>query len=95
MIDMGFEDKLLKILDAMPKAHQKSENEEEAERQEKDRTNMYRTTIMFSATMPPAVENLARRYLRRPAIIYIGEVGRAVDKIKQNVEWMKSEFEKR
>jgi ATP-dependent RNA helicase DDX23/PRP28 len=95
MIDMGFEDKLLKILDAMPKASQKSENEEEAERQEKDRTNMYRTTIMFSATMPPAVENLARKYLRRPAIIYIGEVGRAVDKIKQNVEWMKSEFDKR
>jgi ATP-dependent RNA helicase DDX23/PRP28 len=95
MIDMGFEDKLLKILDSMPKASQKSENEEEAERQEKDHRNIYRTTIMFSATMPPAVENLARRYLRRPAIIYIGEVGRAVDKIKQNVEWVKSEYEKR
>lgn len=35
----------------------------------------YRQTVMFTATMPPAVERLARSYLRRPAVVYIGSVG--------------------
>jgi hypothetical protein len=45
----------------MPKATLKPE--EEGAQLEEART--YRTTYMFSATMPPAVERLARKYLRR------------------------------
>jgi superfamily II DNA/RNA helicase len=30
---------------------------------------------MFSATMPPAVERITRKYLRRPAYVTIGEAG--------------------
>ena len=63
MIDMGFEESLLKVLDAMPSTNWKSENEEEAEKQEKDTHQTYRTTIMFSATMPPPVERIAKKWV--------------------------------
>jgi superfamily II DNA/RNA helicase len=38
-----------------------------------------------SATMPPAVERLARKYLRRPVVINIGSAGKSVDLITQRV----------
>lgn len=37
--------------------------------QELDEKRIYRTTYMFSATMPPAVERLARKYLRNPVVV--------------------------
>ena len=49
---------------------------------------------MFTATMPPAVERLARTYLRRPAVVYIGSVGKPVERTEQIV-YMVSENEKR
>jgi ATP-dependent RNA helicase DDX23/PRP28 len=49
------------VLDAMPHATLKPEDEAT----ELDQKRTYRTTYMFSATMPPAVERLARKYLRR------------------------------
>ena len=42
-------------------------------------------TVMFTATMPPAVERLARSYLRRPAVVYIGSVGKPTEKVEQIV----------
>ena len=35
----------------------------------------YKTFVMFSATMLPQVEKIARKYLRFPAMITIGEPG--------------------
>jgi ATP-dependent RNA helicase DDX23/PRP28 len=61
MIDLGFEPQVQAVLDAMPSGTLKPEDEEEA--LVEGRT--YRTTYMFSATMPPAVERLARKYMRR------------------------------
>lgn len=49
---------------------------------------------MFTATMPPPVERLARTYLRRPAVVYIGSIGKPVDKVEQIV-YMMGENEKR
>lgn len=49
------------VLDAMP--HSTLKPDEEGF--ELDAKRVYRTTYMFSATMPPAVERLARKYLRR------------------------------
>jgi ATP-dependent RNA helicase DDX23/PRP28 len=95
MIDMGFETQVIQILESMPRETLKSEVEEVAELQEKDHRNKFRTTLMFSATMPPEVERLSRNYLRRPGVIYIGVVGRAVDRIKQNVVFVKSDHEKK
>jgi ATP-dependent RNA helicase DDX23/PRP28 len=44
---------------------------------------------MFSATMPVKVELLARKYLRNPAYLAIGErSGTVVDRIQQTVLWV-------
>ena len=69
------------VLDAMPSTNLKPEGEEAV--LEADR--IYRTTYMFSATMPPAVERLARKYLRRPVVINIGSAGKATDNVQQIV----------
>jgi ATP-dependent RNA helicase DDX23/PRP28 len=82
MIDMGFAPQMESILDAMG-GLLKSENEDEAYKQEEDdRTQLqakqgslprHRLTAMFSATMPLEVERMAKRYLRHPAVISIGD----------------------
>ncbi|QQP41574.1 Uncharacterized protein FKW44_015993, partial [Caligus rogercresseyi] len=63
MIDMGFEPDVQKILDHMPVSNAKPDTEDAenevtllANLQSK---NKYRQTVMFTATMPPAVERLA------------------------------------
>lgn len=38
--------------------------------------------------MPAACERLARKYLRRPAIVTIGVAGQAVDSVEQRVEFV-------
>ncbi|KAG2327856.1 hypothetical protein Bca52824_010584 [Brassica carinata] len=85
MIDMGFEPQVAGVLDAMPSSNLKPENEEE----ELDEKKIYRTTYMFSATMPPGVERLARKYLRNPVVVTIGTAGKATDLITQHVFMMK------
>ena len=37
-----------------------------------DQIPPYRQTLLFSATMPPEVEALARKYLRKPALVQVG-----------------------
>ncbi|XP_019082782.1 PREDICTED: DEAD-box ATP-dependent RNA helicase 21-like [Camelina sativa] len=54
--------------------------------EELDEKKIYRTTCMFSsATMPPGVERLARKYLRNPVVVTIG----TADLISQHVIMMK------
>ncbi|KAL6281942.1 hypothetical protein ACE6H2_012871 [Prunus campanulata] len=65
----------------MPSSNFKPENEDE----ELDEKKIYRTTYMFSATMPPAVERLARKYLRNPVVVRIGMARKTTDLITQNV----------
>jgi ATP-dependent RNA helicase DDX23/PRP28 len=79
MIDMGFAPQMESILDAMG-GLLKSKNEQEAYQQEEaDLKNVttgiprHRLTAMFSATMPLEVERIAKRYLRHPAVISIGD----------------------
>ena len=67
------------VLDAMPSTNLKPEDEGE----ELEENRVYRTTYMFSATMPPAVERLARKYMRRPVVINIGSAGKATDLVTQ------------
>lgn len=85
MIDMGFEPQVVGVLDAMPSSNLKPENEDE----ELDEKKIYRTTYMFSATMPPAVERLARKYLRNPVVVTIGTAGKTTDLITQHVIMLK------
>jgi len=93
MIDMGFEPDVLAVLNHMPVTNAKPDTEE-AEDVEKlaenfKSKNKYRSTVMFTATMPPAVERLARTYLRRPAIVYIGSAGKPTERVEQIVYLMK------
>src|SRR3954449_12266862 len=37
-----------------------------------DQVPVYRQTLLFSATMPPEVEALARKYLRKPVVVQVG-----------------------
>ncbi|XP_018417392.1 PREDICTED: probable ATP-dependent RNA helicase DDX23 [Nanorana parkeri] len=99
MIDMGFEPDVQKILEHMPVTNQKPDTDE-AEDPEKMTANFesgkhkYRQTVMFTATMPAAVERLARSYLRRPAVVYIGSAGKPHERVEQKV-FLTSEAEKR
>ncbi|XP_059929423.1 probable ATP-dependent RNA helicase DDX23 [Gadus macrocephalus] len=99
MIDMGFEPDVQKILEYIPVTNQKPDTDE-AEDPEKMMMNFesgkgkYRQTVMFTATMPAAVERLARSYLRRPAVVYIGSAGKPHERVEQKVLLM-GEGEKR
>ncbi|GHP04569.1 hypothetical protein PPROV_000332300 [Pycnococcus provasolii] len=81
MIDMGFEPQVMTVLDALPSSSMKAEDEGQD-----DTSRVLRTTHMFSATMPPQVERLARKYLRRPSVVNIGDTGRVAELITQVVK---------
>ncbi|OGM40055.1 pre-mRNA-splicing ATP-dependent RNA helicase PRP28 [Aspergillus bombycis] len=95
MIDLGFEEPVNKILDALPVSNEKPDTEEAensmAMSQHIGTKDRYRQTMMYTATMPTAVERIARKYLRRPAIVTIGSAGEAVDTIEQRVEFIAGE----
>ncbi|KAJ6645955.1 putative ATP-dependent RNA helicase DDX23 [Pseudolycoriella hygida] len=98
MIDLGFEPDVQKILEFMPVTNLKPDTEE-AEDAAKLMQNFYskkkyRQTVMFTATMPIAVERLARTYLRRPATVYIGSIGKPTERTEQIV-YMMGENDKR
>jgi len=74
---MGFQPQMESILDAMGGAL-KSENEAETYQQEMEDLKAadvakHRLTAMFSATMPLEVEKIAKKYLRHPAVISVGD----------------------
>jgi ATP-dependent RNA helicase RhlE len=45
----------------------------------------YRQTLLFSATMPPEVEVLARKYLRKPLVVQIGRRSEAAETVTHAV----------
>lgn len=90
MIDLGFEEPVNKILDALPVSNEKPDTDDAEDALAMSR-HRYRQTMMYTATMPPAVERIARKYLRRPAIVTIGNVGEAVDTVEQRVEFISGE----
>ncbi|KAJ1460165.1 P-loop containing nucleoside triphosphate hydrolase protein [Pelagophyceae sp. CCMP2097] len=92
MIDMGFEPQVNEILETMG-GLLKSEDEVEIAEQEaavKRGEACFRITAMFSATMPAAVERLAKKFLRLPAIVAIGDEDSGKNKrIEQRIAYMK------
>ena len=54
----------------------------------------YRQTYMFSATMPPAIEKIARHYLRAPACVCIGDQSSSKENITQNIVVLKENQKK-
>lgn len=97
MVNLGFEADLTFILDALPTETMIGEDAGSA--MDVDgavvRKGRTRVTTLFSATMPAAVERLARKYLKKAAIITIGEAGRAVDTVEQRVEFVSGDEKKK
>lgn len=90
MIDLGFEPEVQKILTFLPVSNEKPDTEEAEDptlllKNIHSTKHRFRQTVMFTATMPPAVERLARSYLRRPAVVYIGSVGKPTERVEQIV----------
>jgi ATP-dependent RNA helicase RhlE len=50
-----------------------------------DNVPAYRQTLLFSATMPPEVEALARKYLRKPLVVQVGRRSSAASTVKHYV----------
>lgn len=90
MVDMGFEEPVNKILDALPVSNEKPDTDAAenptAMSQHLGGKDRYRQTMMYTATMPAAVERIAKKYLRRPAIVTIGNLGEAVETVEQRAE---------
>ncbi len=100
MIDMGFEPQVESVLKNMV-ATQKADAEEQVMAQEAaalagTAETVTRTTIMFSATMPPAVERLANSYMRFPVVVRIGDVDSGKNaRIRQQVLLVAGEAKKK
>jgi ATP-dependent RNA helicase DDX23/PRP28 len=79
MLDMGFEPDLAFIKSKLPIDSLSDNN-----------IGMLsnRQTLMFSATMPPSVEKLARIWLLKPITVTIGTAGQVVDTVSQIIEWI-------
>lgn len=93
MVDLGFEIDLNLILDSMPATFIKPDDNEAL-----FGTNEWkgwRVTTLFSATMPPAVQRLSLKYLRKPATVTIGNAGEVVDTVEQRVEFIHGEEKKK
>ncbi|EAS02223.2 DEAD/DEAH-box helicase (macronuclear) [Tetrahymena thermophila SB210] len=90
MIDLNFEQDVNFILDKI-RTNMKSEDENMAVLQEQEAKvgeKIFRVTHLFSATMPPNLERLAKKYLRSFCYISIGEAGDAKKDIEQIVDFM-------
>lgn len=82
MIDMNFEEDLKYILDTVPRNNDDS-------MMQVTKYPMHMT--MFSATMPIAVERLAKAYLMKPATIQIGQTGTVADQIEQQIQMIRED----
>lgn len=91
MIDLNFEEDLNFILSSLPASMTKPDSIASEDPQKYLINGKFRQTTMFSATMPASVEKLARTYLRRPAIVSVGQAGKAAETVEQRVELVKEE----
>jgi len=83
MIDMGFEKSLQQILGYLPTSdHLLSSLDTRIFRIKK------RTTLMFTATITPAIEKITKNYLVDPGYLYIGNANELVDNIEQKFEYL-------
>lgn len=89
MIDMGFEEAVKTILDAMGREGIMNQADD-------GQVAVRRTTHMFTATMSPDVERLAKTYTENPSIVRIGDVVSGKNmRITQQILFAASEGAKR
>ncbi|KAK9466515.1 P-loop containing nucleoside triphosphate hydrolase protein [Lipomyces arxii] len=99
MIDLGFEEQVNKILEALPVTNLKPDTDDAENVQQMSKylggKDRYRQTMMYTATMPPAIERMTKQYMRRPATVVIGNAGQAVETVEQRVEFVGTEEKKK
>lgn len=101
MVNLGFEEVVNFILDSLPVSNLKPDTDDAEDplrllrREGETRSEKYRVTMLYSATMPATVERMARKYLRRPATITIGDANQAVGTVEQRTEFIQSEDKKK
>ncbi|GEQ69489.1 hypothetical protein JCM33374_g3161 [Metschnikowia sp. JCM 33374] len=83
MIDMGFEKSLQSILSYLP-ATVDLENSLDGRIFRVSK----RSSLMFTATISPAIEKITKNYLQLPGYLFVGGANESVDNIKQNFEYM-------
>ncbi len=93
MIDMNYEEDLAYILSALPQVD--PEQMEETDGALPEQASRRRQTTMFSATMPLALDKLARTFLHRPATVTVGETGQAAATVEQRLVMVKEEEKER
>lgn len=94
MIDLGFEEQITKILQALPVTNNKEDPHSidgSASLMISDVKKRHRQTMMYTATWPKSIERLAEKYLRNPGVVSIGDLGQATDRVTQRVEIISSE----
>lgn len=89
MIDLGFEEQVNKILDALPSSIDNLDIIKVLG-SEKRKLLQRRQMMMYTATWPKEIEKLAEKYLQRPGIVNIGNVGQATDRVEQRTEFIQS-----
>lgn len=80
MIDMGFEKDLTLILRHTPSGANARDSQIFGVH--------HRTTLMFTATITPSIENVANTFLQDPAYVYVGGANEAVGNITQKFEFV-------
>ena len=97
MIDMGFEKQVAACLDNMAGRLRPLPGEAEDEAEMIDGKVLYRTTHMYSATMPPSVQRMAKAYCRDPVTVVIGDQQNQGKnkRITQRFVWAKSATQRR
>lgn len=83
MIDMGFEKSLQQILSYLPtNEHLQQSLDGRIFRVSK------RLSLMFTATISPAIEKITKNYLTTPGYLFVGGANELVDNIKQSFEYL-------
>lgn len=82
MIDMGFEKSLQQILDFLPTSETLQSSLDSRILRIKERI-----TLMFTATISPAIEKITKNYLVNPGYLFIGNANEVVDNIDQRFEY--------
>eukprot|EP00767_Chilomastix_cuspidata_P002390 gnl/Chilomastix_cuspidata/2516.p1 GENE.gnl/Chilomastix_cuspidata/2516~~gnl/Chilomastix_cuspidata/2516.p1 ORF type:complete len:560 (+),score=146.99 gnl/Chilomastix_cuspidata/2516:738-2417(+) len=97
MISLGFEEQLRDVLASIPSVAARARGADPQPEAPHEVGDLPRAPqlLMFSATMPPAVRDIALSYMRAPATVRVGRPGEAVQTVRQEITWVSPEQKER
>ena len=87
MVDMGFEKQVQSLLEQLPPGKENPFPLSEGQPK--------RTTMMFTATLPPSIEKLTSKYLVDPVTVTVGNTENAVESVIQDAIQVPNDDEKK